>query len=414
MRGIRGLIPLYTVVFVGFLGYSLMIAAFTPMILRDDNGMLPASSSLSERSIVLGALLALYPLGQFLGSPVLGALSDRHGRRPILIASLSATTALYAAIAGALAIQSLPLLMVACFLAGLSESNVVIAQGAIADTASRDDRNRLFGYVYLSASLAYVAGPLGGGKLADHSLVGWFNYATPYWAMTILLAGVLMAVIALFGETHRGMPGEARWLDAFTNLGRIVTDVRLRPLYLINFVLYLAIFGFFRVYPMYLVDEFHMTVGRVSEYVAYVAVPIVIANVWLVGALSRRARPPALVLFSALATGVLMALIVVPSSRISLWFTLGPTALALAVCLPSCAAMLSLAADDQEQGRAMGNNQSMQVGAEALTGVAGGAFAAVLIKLPLLVFAGAAVVGGAMVGRVRGTDTIAVSAPAHE
>ena len=164
-----------------------MIATFTPMILRNDNGMLPAGSSLTQRSLVLGLLLALYPLGQFLGSPVLGALSDRHGRRPILIASLSSTTILYVGIATALGVQNLPLLMATCFLAGLSESNIVLAQSAIADTASRDDRNRLFGYIYLSASLAYVVGPLGGGQLADHSLVSWFSYATPYWTVTILL-----------------------------------------------------------------------------------------------------------------------------------------------------------------------------------------------------------------------------------
>ena len=164
---VRKLLPLYLVVFVGFLGYSLMIAVFTPMILRNDNGMLAASSGLSQRSLVLGVLLALYPLGQFLGSPVLGTLSDRFGRRPVLIASLIATTALYGGIATALAIQSLALLMVACFLAGLSEANIVIAQGAIADMAPRSERNRLFGYIYLSASLAYVVGPLAGGKLAD-------------------------------------------------------------------------------------------------------------------------------------------------------------------------------------------------------------------------------------------------------
>src|SRR5919202_6320823 len=110
----RSLLPLYLVVFVAFLGYSLMIAVFTPMILNNDNGMLPATSTTSQRTIVLGVLLALYPLGRFVGSPILGALSDRFGRRPVLIASLTATAALYAAIAAALAIQSLALLMVAC------------------------------------------------------------------------------------------------------------------------------------------------------------------------------------------------------------------------------------------------------------------------------------------------------------
>jgi MFS family permease len=408
----RRILPLYVVVFVGFLGYSLMIATFTPMILQNDNGMLAAGSSLTERSIVLGALLALYPLGQFLGSPILGALSDRHGRRPILIASLCTTTILYIGIAIALALQYLLLLMLACFLAGLSESNIVLAQSAIADTAPRADRNRLFGYIYLSASLAYVVGPLGGGQLADHSLVSWFSYATPYWVVTVLLAGTSVAVVGLFKETHQGTGEKGHYLESFTNLARVITDGRLRPLYLVNFVLYLSIFGFFRVYPMYLVDEFHMGVGQVSEYVAFVAVPIVIANLWLVGALSRHARPRTMVLYSALAMGVLMAVIVIPRSTAALWFTLGSTALALAICLPSCAAMLSLAADDQEQGRAMGNNQSMQVGAESVSGLAGGALAAALITLPLLVFAGVAVAGGLVLGNLTRRAPAAPALPA--
>jgi MFS family permease len=52
----------------------------------------------------------------------------------------------------------------------------------VADVAPVQQRSRLFGYVYLSASLAYVVGPLAGGKLADKHIVSWFDYATPFWA----------------------------------------------------------------------------------------------------------------------------------------------------------------------------------------------------------------------------------------
>jgi MFS family permease len=71
------LVPLYTVIFVGFVGYSLMITVFTPMLMYAHNGMLASDSRMAQRTIVLGVLLSLYPLGQFVGSPVLGALSER-------------------------------------------------------------------------------------------------------------------------------------------------------------------------------------------------------------------------------------------------------------------------------------------------------------------------------------------------
>jgi hypothetical protein len=70
-RGLRGVRPLYVVVFVGFLGYGLMIATFTPMLLRDDSGMLAASSSLTQRSLILGVALALYPSVSSSGHPSL-------------------------------------------------------------------------------------------------------------------------------------------------------------------------------------------------------------------------------------------------------------------------------------------------------------------------------------------------------
>ena len=68
----------------------------------------------------------------------------------------------------------------------------------------------------------------------------------------------------------------------------------------------------------------------------------------------------------------------------TLWVTLFLTSGALALCLPSCATLLSRAASEAEQGRVMGNNQALQVGAEALSGFVGGLAAALMVELPLL------------------------------
>ena len=393
-------LPLYLVVFIGFVGYSLMITVFTPLILADDGGLLPRSSSISERTVVLGVLLALYPLAQFVGSPILGALSDRFGRRRVLLSTLLASACCYALIALALEAQSLPLLMVACLLAGLSEANIAIAQSAIADISPPAQRSRLFGYVYLSSSLAYVVGPLAGGKLADPGLASWFGYPTPYWAVALLLLGTLALTAARFRETHAPAPGTPLGLGrAFANVGAAFAPGRLRPLFLANFALYLAIFGFFRVYPIYLVDHFGMGISRESEFIAWVAVPIVVANLGLVAWLSRRLQPRPLTVRFGAALVVCLAAVVVPHPEGALWVTLGACALALAVCLPSMAAMISGAVGPEQQGSALGANQSLQVGAEGLSGLAGGGLAAISTALPLPAMGALALLGAGLLTR---------------
>jgi DHA1 family tetracycline resistance protein-like MFS transporter len=393
-------LPLYLVVFIGFVGYSLMITVFTPMILADDGGLLPPSSPISERTLVLGALLALYPLAQFVGSPILGALSDRFGRRPVLLTSLATSAACYAAIALALDAKSLPLLMAACLLAGLSEANIAIAQSAIADVTPAAQRSRLFGYVYLSSSLAYVVGPLAGGKLADPGLVSWFDFPTPYWGVALLLLATLALTAARFRETH--VPSAAAPVGvarAFASVGAAFAPGWLRPLFLANFTLYLAIFGFFRVYPIYLVDHFGMGISRESEFIAWVAVPIVVANLGLVAFLSRRLDPRRLTIRCGLALAVCLAAVVVPHPQGALWVTLGACALALAVCLPSMASMISQAVGPGEQGSALGSNQSLQVGAEGLSGLAGGGLAAISTALPLPAMGALALLGSGLLMR---------------
>lgn len=385
------LLPLYMVIFMGFVGYSLMITVFTPMIMQNESGIVPADASLSMRVILLGILLSLYPLGQFFASSVIGALSDRFGRKPLLLLTLLLTSGCYVLIAISLMIPSLSLLMTFSFIAGLSEANIAIAQSAIADVTTEKNRTHYFGYIYLSASSAYIVGPLLGGKLSDPSLG---NTAMPFWIVFILLLLTAIWTLFKFQETKKAKSSEKlHYLQAFTNILHVFTSKRLRAFYGINFLLYLSIFGFFRCYPMYIVDAFQMNVSQESVFIAWVAVPLILANLGLTGLIARRLSPKNMTIYSAVFTGIWMIIIIVPSFQSALWVTLFFTSFGLSLCLPACASMLSLQASNHEQGSVMGNNQSLQVGAEALSGIIGGLLAAIFIKLSLIVLGSIALIG---------------------
>jgi DHA1 family tetracycline resistance protein-like MFS transporter len=296
---------------------------------------------------------------------VLGALSDRYGRRPVLLGSLAATTGWYLLIALGLEVQSLPLLLAACLGAGLSEANVVVAQGP--------------------SPTRPVSGIAPGSS------------ATCTWRSA--------------SRTRPGPTSAARResvFAAFANLSQVVLDPRLRSLYLVNFLLYLAMYGFFRSSPMYMVDEFDLGVSRESELIAYLSLPFIVANLGLVGWLAARLAPRTMVVAGALAFAVTSVVLVLPDSSTWLWATLPPVGLAIAVVLPATAAMISLSARADEQGHVLGNNQGLQVGAEALAGLLGGAIAAIVVKLPLFVWAGTAVVAVALLAGPAATRRAAI------
>jgi predicted MFS family arabinose efflux permease len=174
-------------------------------------------------------------------------------------------------------------------------------------------------------------------------------------------------------------------------------------LYWLNFLFDLAIFGFFRCYLMYLVDEFHFGVSRMSEFIAWVGLPIVLANLWLTSFVSARFAIKTITVWSGLLTGVFMLTAVVPRPANAMWITLFLTSASLALVLPSCATLLSDPAGQDDQGRVMGNNQALQVGAEALSGIVGGLLAAIMIKLSLIVMAAIAILA-ALLLRSHATD----------
>jgi DHA1 family tetracycline resistance protein-like MFS transporter len=378
------ILPLYIVIFIGFVGYSLTITILTPLILEEGHTVLSSLPFTADPTIVLGIVLAIYPIGQFFGAPVVGALSDRFGRRPILLISLSITTICFGGLGYAIHIHNLSLFIVISLIMGLAEANIATAQSAVADVTAEENRTRMFAYINLSASGAFIIGPLLGGVLADPDLVPWFSNSTPYWAVFVLLILTVIFTSVVFKETRlKEKRTGVSYLEAFTNLATVFKPGWLRVIYLVNFLIYLAIFGFFRAFPMYLVENYGMDVTELAKYIAWNAVPVVIGSLWLTGYLSRLHAPRTIAIYSTTLFAVFNLLFIIPQPEIMLFISLFLPGLALAVALPVSASMISLAAGEDAQGRALGNNLSIEVGAEVLSGLAAGFLAAYLIRLPM-------------------------------
>src|SRR5205814_1290498 len=134
-----------------------------------------------------GIALTINPLGLMIGSALLGPLSDRFGRRPVLLATALGAAVGHAVTALALIVESYPLFIFARFVTGLLEGNGSVARAMLADRLEGDSRLRAFSWLNGAFYMGWLAGPL----LAGVAL-GW-GLTAPFWVAVAAL--VLMALL---------------------------------------------------------------------------------------------------------------------------------------------------------------------------------------------------------------------------
>ncbi|MFT7722729.1 MAG: Tet(A)/Tet(B)/Tet(C) family tetracycline efflux MFS transporter [Roseateles sp.] len=186
-------------------------------------GLLRELAGADATSRHYGALLAVYAAMQFLFAPVLGALSDRFGRRPVLLASLAGAAADYVLMALA---PSLAWLYVGRVLSGITGASMAVGTAYITDVTPEPERAKRYGQMGAALGLGFVAGPLIGGVLGEWSLRAPFVAAAVMNALNLALAWVALP------ESNRHRTARLAWakLNAFSALHRLSGRPPLLPL----------------------------------------------------------------------------------------------------------------------------------------------------------------------------------------
>lgn len=328
------------------------------------------AQELHASPFLIGLLFSSYSLTQLLFAPLLGRLSDRVGRRPVLLISIAGSVLAYLLFAAA---RSYAVLILARALSGVAAANYAIAQAYMADVSRPEDRSKAMGMVGAAFGLGFVLGPALGGILAHlGDLISLGHRLVPLAAAGLSGANLAVAFFGLpesLSPEVRGRSVRGSWLG-WSDLGTVWRRAPLRGLMLLFFLVMFCFSMMEATLALFCQQRFGFGARETSWLFVFVGVVLVVVQGGLLGRLVRRFGERSLILSGI----VLMAvgLVVLPLTK--LWLLLaGLFLLAVGQGMhnPSSLGLLSRLTDEGSQGSTIGLSRSFGALARVLGPPAG-------------------------------------------
>ncbi len=256
------LLPILGVTFIDIMGFSILIPIMPYF-----------AKHFGATDLVVGILFSTFAACQFVAGPVWGNVSDRIGRKKVLIISQVGATIGWAMLAFA---NSLPLVFLARIVEGVSGGNISVTQAYVADLVEPKERPRAFAYVGAAFSAGIVFGPLFGGILFAR-----YGFAAPFLAAAALQLVTVILTIVMLPESRRTGPESqvATFLDITKSLG----NPKLAPLLWQLWAFSLALYAWFAVFTLLMQEALRFTPSQTMFFFASFGVISVILQVFVVG-----------------------------------------------------------------------------------------------------------------------------------
>lgn len=325
-------------------------------------------------------LMAAYSLAQFVTAPIWGRLSDRHGRRPILLISLAGTVIAYIWLAEA---ESLTSLYLARAWGGVMAGSISSAFAYMADIT--DDKNRAKGMGMIGAAfgLGFIAGPAIGGLLAGAD-PATTNFALPSYVAAgfsgaALILGLFILKESLPPEIRMTLSARSageRWQLFAQTMAR--ADVRLTII--LTFMSIFVFAGLEATFAMWTERTLNWGVEQNGYVFAYTGIISALIQGTLVGPMARKLGEPAMIRHGFVALGIGLVIIPFSESLPLLLMSMAVVAYGFSICSPALSSLLSLQVSAEEQGGILGIGRSASTLARALGPLSAGYIFALMGK----------------------------------
>jgi MFS transporter, DHA1 family, tetracycline resistance protein len=353
----RSLAILFSVAFLDLLSFSLILP------------LLPYyAENFGATPFIVGALTAAYAVGQVIGAPVIGRLSDRYGRKPLLVLSVAGSAASFLLLGLA---RSLPLIFAARLVGGLFGGNITVVQAYIADVTEEADRAKRFGLIGAAFGLGFIFGPPAGG------LMSVYGYAVPALAAAGLeaLTLVLIATIlpeSLTRERKAELRASPRPRFSLKLLIEAVTDPRIGKFLHLRVFTALAFLVFQTNYALFVQQRLGYDAKSTGLSLAFVGLLVAVFQGGLIGPLVKRFDEHRLFAAGALLSGLGLAAWAFTTSTAWLLVSLVPMSLGQGLVTTLNRSLVTKAVDREEIGGTLGLMSSLESGINILAPLIGG------------------------------------------
>ena len=349
----------FMTVFIDFLGLGILIPVIPFLVER-----------FSEQAMAVGVLGAAFAMSQFLATPALGALSDRVGRRKVLMTSLFGSAAGYAVFGLA---GSLWMMAVARMIDGVTGANVSTAQAALADITAPEKRRRAFALIGVAVGLGFVIGPALGGILSEK-----VSLTAPVFTACVLSLGAGLFALVALPETlpvtrRRRGAVQAGELNPLAHVGSAwrVPVVRWALLALVAVNIPFA--GLSNNFGVYLDRVYAIDSGGAAMLFTWMGVVLMVVQGVVVRRLPERVSDQAAAMLGFALLGAGLVVIAFAPGAWALYVGIALVAAGNGLSTPTITGMISRGVGAGDQGAALG----VTTGMLSLTRVAGPLLAAV-------------------------------------
>lgn len=349
---------LFFTIFLDLLGFSIVIP------------ILPIyATELGANALQTGIIAGVYSLMNFLFSPFWGALSDRVGRRPVILTSIAIATLGYVGLAFS---TTLLMLGLARTISGIGSANISVAQAFIVDITDPKDRPKALGLVGAAFGLGFVFGPPIGGIVKQHYGAEYVGYLS---AGLCVLNLVLAYFILPESLKNLNKEGKFNFITAFKNLANSLNNSKINLFFFLNFLLIVA-FAMMQITIVTLWEKrYHLSETSIGLLFMYVGTISALVQGLLIGRINKRLGEYKMMILGAMMIALGLGLIpfvtepyFYPATFVLITLISGGSGL----MTPSISSLISKSVGMHEQGAVLGANMSFGSLARAIGPPMGG------------------------------------------